>query len=648
MRFPLIFMLCLVSLACFATAGPVQQLNEETLSSDTPSFELQTSAGSSFKINFPREKPLVTLFLMTDCPIANAAAPEIARTLEHYKSSPVDFIVVYVDADLTLKKIEEHQAEYNLHCTAVLDPYQQWSQHLSVDVAPQVTVHDTNGSLRYQGRIDDRYNDYGKRKAEATAHFLFDSIESVLAGKTPEPRQTKPIGCDVFRNQKISLSAKLSFAKDIAPIVHNRCTTCHQPGQIGPFNLITFEDIQHRGGLIEQVINDRSMPPWKAGPADVKYLHDRRLTDEEILTLTTWIHAGMPRGDESQVLKMPTQEVGWKFGTPDVVIEMDQAFEVPADGPDIYRNFTIEFPAHLQDKQLWVRGLDFQPSNPAVVHHALFFSAPSDLLKGKKSDDGKPGMPGGIAALIARQGLRIPNVVQGTFKNMGGWAAGAELSLLPAGLAYAIPPKSSFILATHFHPSGKMEAEKSKVGLYLTTTPPDHTFLPIQLPPLFGFFKGIDIPAGKRDYQIEDSWTLPCDMVAFGVNSHAHYLGRTMHLTAQLPDGKELVLLNIEDWDFAWQEQYRFTEPLPLPAGTRLHAQIRYDNSAANPRNPYSPPRRVTFGEESTDEMGSISLMAYPKDEANFESLMEQYRKHVRDQMSLKPLFSTRFKFLGQ
>jgi len=643
MRFTLMFMLCLVSLACFATAGPVQQPSEETLRSDTPNFEFQTSSGSSLKICFPREKPLVTLFLMTDCPIANASAPEIARTLEHYKSSPVDFIVVYVDAELTRKKIEEHQAKYNLQCLAVFDPYQQWVRHLSVEIAPQVTVHDTTGMLRYQGRIDDRYNDYGKRKAEATAHYLFDSIESVLTGKTPEPRQTKPIGCHVFRNQKISALAKSSFAKDIAPIVHSRCTSCHQPGQIGPFNLITFEDIQHRGNLIEQVINDRSMPPWKAGPADVKYLHDRRLTADEIQTLTTWIHAGMPRGDESQALSIPTQEVGWKFGTPDVVIEMDQAFEVPAEGPDIYRNFAIELPAHLQDKQLWVRGLDFQPSNPTVVHHALFFSAPSDLLKGKKSDDGKPGMPGGIAALIARQGLRIPNVVQGTFKNMGGWAAGAELSLLPDGLAYSIPPKSSFILATHFHPSGKEEAEKSKIGLYLTSTPPAHTFLPIQLPPLFGFFKGIDIPAGKQDYLIEDSWTLPCDMVAFGVNSHAHYLGRTMHLTAQLPDGKELVLLNIEDWDFAWQEQYRFNEPLPLPKGTRLHAQIRYDNSAENPRNPYSPPRRVKFGEESTDEMGSISLMAYPKDEANIESLIEQYRKHVRDQISLKPLFSTRF-----
>jgi hypothetical protein len=198
------FMLCLVSLACFATAGPVQQPSEENLRSDTPNFEFQTSSGSSLKICFPREKPLVTLFLMTDCPIANASAPEIARTLEHYKSSPVDFIVVYVDAELTRKKIEEHQAKYNLQCLAVFDPYQQWVRHLSVEIAPQVTVHDTTGMLRYQGRIDDRYNDYGKRKAEATAHYLFDSIESVLTGKTPEPRQTKPIGCHVFRNQKIS------------------------------------------------------------------------------------------------------------------------------------------------------------------------------------------------------------------------------------------------------------------------------------------------------------------------------------------------------------------------------------------------------------------------------------------------------------
>lgn len=648
MRHTFMFLLCLVCLTCFAIAGPFQQPNQDFLRSDHPSLELQTTEGTSFKINFPREKPLVTLFLMTDCPIANASAPEIARTLEQYKSSPVDFIVVYVDADLSLKKIEEHQAKYNLQCLSVLDPYRLWTQRLSIDIAPQVTIHDANGSLLYQGRIDDRYNDYGKRKAEATVHYLFDSIGSVLAGKKPEPRQTKPIGCHVFRDQKISASAKSSFVKDIAPIVHSRCATCHQPGQIGPFNLITFEDIQHRGNLIEQVINDRSMPPWKAGPADVKYLHDRRLTADEIKTLTTWIHAGMPRGDENKVLSVPTQEVGWKFGIPDVVIEMEQAFEVPADGPDIYRNFAIELPAHLQDKQLWVRGLDFQPSNPAVVHHTLFFSAPRDLLEGKRSDDGKPGMAGGIGTLFAQQGLRIPNVVQGSFKNMGGWAAGAELSLLPDGLAYSIPPKSSFILATHFHPSGKVEAEKSKIGLYLTPTPPIHTFFPIQLPPLFGFFKGIDIPAGKQDYLIEDSWTLPCDMVAFGVNSHAHYVGRTMHLAAQLPDGKELVLLNIEDWDFAWQEQYRFTEPLHLPAGTRLHAQIRYDNSAANPRNPYSPPRRITFGEESTDEMGSISLMAYPKDEANFTSLMEQYRKHVRDQISLKPLFSTRFRFLGQ
>lgn len=611
-------------------------------------IELQTTSGDVFTVAFPREKPLVSIFVMTDCPIANASAPEIARVLQHFRDEPVDFVVVYVDADLTIRKIEEHQRQYSLACTALLDPYQKWSKQLAVDIAPQVTVHSSDGKLQYQGRIDDRYNDYGKRKAVATTFYLFDAVKAVLESKTPPVEQTKPIGCHIFRDAKNKELSSWNYANDIAPIFQKNCGSCHRPGQIGPFSLTSYDEVQHRGTLIEQVINDRSMPPWKASKVDVEYLHDRRMSNEDIQKITAWIHDGMPSGDLATIPADPKYDIGWKLGTPDVIIEMKEAFEVPADGPDIYRNFAIEFPEEFKDKQVWIRGMDFKPSNPAVVHHALFFSAPVELLQGKNSDDGKPGMPGGIAALIARQGLRIPNMVQGSFKNLGGWAAGAELSYLPDGLAYSIQPKSSFILATHFHPTGKVELEKSQIGLYLTTTPPKYTFMPIQLPPLFGFFKGIDIPAGKSDYLIEDSWTLPCDVIAFGVNSHAHYLGRTMNLKARLPGGKELTLLNIEDWDFAWQEQYRFKQSLELPKGTTLEARIRYDNSASNLRNPHSPPRRVKFGEESTDEMGSISLMAYPKDTEDFDVLMEQHRKHIREQMSLKALFLTRFRFFGQ
>lgn len=640
----------LMNLVCWVTWLTIDRaaLGEFSPADVSVKFELQTTDGDGFTVAFPREKPLVSIFVMSDCPIANAAAPEIGRVLKQFQNLPIDIVLVYVDADVTIRKIQEHQSKYSLNGTALLDPYRKWSRHLAVNIAPQATVHRADGTLVYQGRIDDRYNDYGKRKAEATSFYLFDAVMAVLAGKVPAVQKTEPIGCHVFQGAEIKRESSWSYATEIAPIFQKNCNSCHRDGQIGPFSLTTFEEIQHRGILIEQVINDRSMPPWKAGKADVEYLHDRRMSSEDIKKVTAWIHDGMPLGDTAKVPAEPEYATGWKLGTPDVIIEMKEAFEVPADGPDIYRNFAIEFPTEFEGKQVWIRGLDFKPSNPAVVHHALFFSAPADLLKGKKSDDGKPGMPGGIAALIARQGLRIPNVVQGSFKNMGGWAAGAELSFLPEGLAYSIQPKSTFILATHFHPTGKVEAEKSRIGLYLTTTPPEYTFMPIQLPPLFGFFKGIDIPAGKSDYLIEDSWTLPCDVIAFGVNSHAHYLGKTMQLSATLPDGKKLKLLNIEDWDFAWQEQYRFTQPLQLPQGTKLEARICYDNSSANPRNPFSPPRRAKFGEESTDEMGSISLMAYPKNNSDFERFMEQYRRHVREQMSLKPLFTTRLRWFGE
>jgi hypothetical protein len=108
--------------------------------------------------------------------------------------------------------------------------------------------------------------------------------------------------------------------------------------------------------------------------------------------------------------------------------------------------------------------------------------------------------------------------------------------------------------------------------------------------------------------RIEDSFTLPVDVKAFAVGAHAHYLGKQMHLTATLPNGQIKKLLWINDWDFAWQDQYQFKEFVALPKGTRLDVKITYDNSAENPRNPSSPPKQVRWGEGSFDEMGSMSL----------------------------------------
>jgi hypothetical protein len=214
---------------------------------------------------------------------------------------------------------------------------------------------------------------------------------------------------------------------------------------------------------------------------------------------------------------------------------------------------------------------------------------------------------------------------------------GAQPHSLPDGLAFTVPKGADLILSTHFHPSGKAEQETSTVGLYFASGPPRKRFTSIQLPPLFGVFEGIDIPAGDAKYAIADSFELPVDVKAFLVGGHAHYLGKEMKLTATFPDGQTKTLLDIPDWDLAWQEQYQFDDYVLLPRGTRLEGTVTYDNSDGNRRNPNRPPKRVMWGEQSTDEMGSVGLQVVAAAEEDLPVLQRTYRQHVVEAMRTRP-----------
>ena len=220
---------------------------------------------------------------------------------------------------------------------------------------------------------------------------------------------------------------------------------------------------------------------------------------------------------------------------------------------------------------------------------------------------------------------------------LGGWALGGRALELPTGLAFFVPKGSDLILSTHFHPSGKTEREKSTVGLYFAAGPPTQAFTTIQLPPVFGVFEGIDIPAGQERYAISDSFVIPVDVRAFAVGAHAHYLGREISLKATFPDGTIKTLLAIGDWDFSWQERYRFKEFVTLPKGTRLDVTLTYDNSAANKRNPSRPPVHVYWGEESNDEMGSVGLQVVTADRRDLPELQQAIVAHIRERAFAGP-----------
>ncbi|MBY0232752.1 MAG: heme-binding domain-containing protein [Gemmataceae bacterium] len=425
------------------------------------------------------------------------------------------------------------------------------------------------------------------------------------------------------------LLAAPTFNKDVAPILFNDCAACHRPGAGGPFPLLSYKDAKKRGKQLAAVTKSGQMPPWKAGKGDVALLHDRRLSEEKIAVFARWAEAGMPEGEAKDLPKAPEFPSEWALGKPDLVVKMPRAFKVPAEGRDIYRNFAVAT-GLTEDK--WVRAIDFRPSARSVVHHTLFFLDPTGEASKKEKASGKVGTSGAMGG--AGGGALLDRLRGGGRMGLGGWASGAQARQLPEGLAYKVPKGSDLILSTHFHPSGKAEEETSAVALYFADKPPEKRFMGVQLPFGFGVLAGIDIPAGKKDFTIEDSFVLPVDAKAFGASAHAHYIAKTFTLTATLPDGKKKTLLTIPDWDFAWQEQYRFQEMETLPKGTRLHVRITYDNSADNPRNPTVPPKRVRWGRESLDEMGSMTLQVVAAKESDFPALRSAYRKHVAESLS--------------
>jgi mono/diheme cytochrome c family protein len=450
------------------------------------------------------------------------------------------------------------------------------------------------------------------------------------------------VGTTVFIGTTVVSKAQtpVTFSEHVAPIVFANCISCHRPGEAAPFSLLSYRDARPLAKAIASATASKVMPPWKAGPSDFAFENARRLTDEQIAIIQRWVADGAPEGDPAKTPALPRFTEGWQLGTPDLAVSMSEAFEVPAKGPDVYRNFVV--PLNL-DHDTWVRAIDFRPSARSVVHHSLFFLDASGGAREQDALDAVPGFPGGmgggrvvgqgrgLAAILGNGDARAQADGVARAAGLGGWALGGRALELPSGLAFFVPKGSDLILSTHFHPSGKVEREKSSVGLYFASGPPTQAFTSIQLPPVFGVFEGVDIPAGQERYTISDSFVIPIDVRAFAVGAHAHYLAKEFTMKATLPDGAVKTLLSIGDWDFSWQERYRFKEFVALPKGTRLDVTVSYDNSAANKRNPSRPPVRVYWGEESTDEMGSIGLQVVAANRGELPQLQQAIAAHIRD-----------------
>jgi mono/diheme cytochrome c family protein len=458
----------------------------------------------------------------------------------------------------------------------LLDSHQQLARYTGVETTPEAAVLSPAGELLYRGRVDAR---------------LGSALDEILAGKPVAVKFTKAAGCPIP-----PADAPPTFTRDVASILYQHCATCHHPGEVAPFPLLTYQDAAKRAKLIATVTASRYMPPWQPEPGYGHFQGERRLRDADIATLRRWAEARAPEGDPAQLPPAPHFPEGWQLGPPDMTIRMPKPFSIAADGPDQYMCFVI--PLHLTADK-YVRAMEFRPEARSVVHHALFLLDAGHI--GRQKGESYPcfGTPGFLPSGA-----------------LGGWTPGMQPARMPDGLQLILRKDSDLVMQIHYHPTGKPETDQSALGLYFTDKPPTKWVADIPL----GSHR-IDIPPGERAYKVRDHFTTPVDVEAVGIIPHAHYICKEMDGWAILPDGRKQWLIRIRDWNFNWQEQYRYVTPVKLPADTDLEMEFTYDNSDANPRNPNHPPKRVVWGPDTTDEMAGLHVQVVPEDMDDWHEL---------------------------
>jgi Tetratricopeptide repeat len=409
-----------------------------------------------------------------------------------------------------------------------------------------------------------------------------------------------------------------SYTRDVAPIVRAHCASCHRPGGAAPFSLLTFDDVRSRARLIADVTSKRAMPPWKP-TAGGPFVGDRSLPAEHIETLARWAAAGAPRGadDEGSASAPPHAPAleTWQLGNPDLVVALAEPYMLPAAGDDEFRNFVIGLPI---SGTRFVAGVEVRVDGSRAVHHANLRIDSTDWSRRLDAEDRLPGYEGAVSP-----NARYPD---GYFL---GWTPGQTPARAAPGMAWRLRPGVDLVMQLHLRKTGEVEAVQPRVAFYFTNEAPVRQPLALRLGR-----QNLDI-APETVYVARDSYTLPVGVEVHAIHPHAHYRATNVLVTALLPDGGSLTLIHISDWDFNWQDVYRYREPVWLPAGTTIQTEFTYDNSVRNPRNPDRPARRVLFGQNSPDEMGDLWLQVLPRSAADRALLYQDvYPKTVAEDVA--------------
>ena len=580
--------------ACYAPSQGKTPLN---LAEASPRPTLKTIYSSTCDLTqFTKEnsRGIVLVFFGTECPVARQYAPRLNELAGEFRARGFQFLGIYADSGTSVLEMATHAHDEDIAFPVLLDVQHRLADLLEATVTPEVVVLDRTLEKKYQGAIDDQYQRHGRRPA-ATAHYLRDALAAIAAGKQVEQSYVSPSGCPIERREPQRQARDVNFHKDVAPLVQKHCQECHRQGGVGPFELLTYDDVSGNAEKIREVVSDRRMPPWH-GYLDPKFgalANSKRLPEEDLATLLAWIDGGTVEGNPADApppRRWPAPDE-WSIGKPDFVYQMPQPFRVPATGSLDYQFFRVRM--NLPEDR-WFRGVEIKPGNPEVVHHVALHVAPA---LGPQRNEGLAmmaqlyGINGEVAHLIN-------DFVPGDTYNA---------KIYPADQAVLIPKHSDLIFELHYTPSGRAATDQSKVAFQWADSPPEH---PVHTTVFRKPIGGFRIPPHHPHFRIQDTYHFAQDVEIDGIRPHFHLRGKSfrLELITRNPDTDEIedrqTILSVPIFDQAWQRTYELEKPLFVPAGAELLATGHFDNSSLNPNNP-DPSAEVVWGQQTTDEMFS-------------------------------------------
>lgn len=524
--------------------------------------------------DFSERNGVVFALTGTSCPLSLKYAPTLAAIERSFKDKGISFVYINPFKSEDIDNIKESVEFNNFKGAYIHDTEKSLISMLSAKTSTEVFVFDQSRKLTYRGAVDDQYG-FGYTLDEPRSKYLINALIALLSGRIPDIKATTAPGCKLSLKEISNLSEDntISYHNRISRIIQSNCLECHRDGGLAPIKLDSYDDVSEYSEMIKEVVLKRIMPPWFAAPlskdieipdGSIHWSNDRSLSAREIKDLVHWIDNGMPEGNAKDAPEPVIFPDGWLIGNPDAVFEFAEPVSVRASGSMPYKNIIVE--TQLKEDR-WVQAIEIRPEAIGVVHHVVVF-----LVDEQKNQ---------LSEVRGYWGIYVP---------------GNSTLIYPEGYAKLLPKGAKLRFQMHYQPNGKETTDKTRIGIVFAKNPPKHQVKVMAIANL-----DIVIPPGRENHLEFKDFKVPYEIKILGYLPHMHLRGKAARFEGFTKNGKQ-TLLDIPNYDFNWQLNYRLSNPQTFMPGDIIRFSCWFDNSPQNPANP-NPSATVKWGLQTEDEM---------------------------------------------